>query len=140
MSPKKNSYPGSPHVKSALDSLIAVASVVKPSYIGANIELNPHLYQAEKHIERAMNRSNPHAYGKYKPYSAITPEDHAGTVLSLNKAADSLTRATHEHPNTEDHADLHGHVSNIKLMAAKYHQEHVGGSHSERIKTQLNRL
>jgi len=128
----KNKYEGSRHVNSAVNSYMAVWNAVGHD--------SPHMRQADNNIDRAMKRAHPHAYGKSKPYSSITPEDHAGVVLGLNKTADHLTKAIHEHPNVDEHPVLHGHVSNIRLMAAQYHKAHVGGTHADRIKTQLNEL
>jgi hypothetical protein len=126
-----------PHVRSAFNSFFAAGDIIEPnssSYSGH------HLVQGTKHIDRAVQRAGTSHYGKPKPYESITPEEHSGTALSLEKTADSLARAVKEHPIPEDLPELHGHVSNIRLMAAKYHQANIGGTHSERIKAQLNDL
>jgi len=129
---KKSIYrPEDEIVLSAGESYSAIRDKIAPN-AGPGILNRTHpLEKAEDDWWRARRRANPTRLRK-------SPTDHAGVVLSLNKMADNLTKAVHDHPNKDEHPELHAHVSDVRLAAAKYSKSYIEGSHSDQIKFIIN--
>jgi hypothetical protein len=128
---KKSIYrPENGIVQSAAESYNAIRDKIVGPYVYGLARTHPLEKAADDH-DRARRRANPTTLQK-------APTDHAGVVLSLNKMADNLTKAVHDHPNKDEHPELHAHVSNVRLAAAKYSKSYIEGSHSDQIKYQIN--
>ena len=128
---KKSIYrPENEIVKSAYNSYHKIFEKVAPDGWQGLGRTHP-LNKAGDDWSRASRRSSPTTLQK-------APTDHAGVVLSLNKMADNLTKAVHDHPNKDEHPELHAHVSDVRLAAAKYSKGYIEGSHADQIKFLIN--
>ena len=128
---KKSIYrPENEIVESAANSYDKIFKKVAPNGF-RDLDTTHPLYKAGEDLLRARRRASPTTLRK-------NPTDHPGVVVSLNRMAYNLTKSIHDHPNKDEHPELHAHVSGVKLAAAKYSKGYIEGSHADQIKFLIN--